>query len=146
MKIRYRSLACFGGAAECSDLVLGTQKFFDLADCKGPANPTFTFPMQGECMRATNGTQKFSVDASGYNISQKTYEGDDACNGGIQRNYATQNGRCWPLYEDRPPRSFMWEVDLGAQPVATSSATWIRKASPLMLSSLLLVVLRLSPV
>merc|ERR1711959_707024 len=69
---------------------------------------------QKECLRWSNGTQTFEVDAQNVNITQTDYAGNDNCGKGetlgkanptVGRKYIMQNMRCYELYGNR---AFSW--------------------------------------
>jgi hypothetical protein len=63
-------------------------------------------------MRTYAGTQDFimSNDALASNITMKVYE-NDGCDNNVADEttaYSMTAGFCYPLYTDKPPRSFQW--------------------------------------
>lgn len=110
--IRFRSSTCVG--AMCSNLAVAVQTFYSQAFCTGPAYQIFRFPVQGECLRAMNGTQDLTASSDGGNISLVDYAGGDDCSAKQDvriRTYSITNTYCYPLYSSEAPRSFMWRVE-----------------------------------
>lgn len=110
--IRFRSNTCQGDM--CSNLAIAVQTFYKQYGCSGPAHAIFRFPVQGECLRAMNGTQKLLASGDDSNISLVDYSGGDDCNPGRDirvRDYSINNQYCYPLYTAEPPRSFSWRVE-----------------------------------
>lgn len=135
--IRFRSSTCKG--AKCSSLAVAVQTFFTQAFCAGPAFSIFRYPVQGECLRAKNGTQDLSVNGDDTNISLVDYGGSDECKatpGVRQRTYEITNQYCYPLYSSAAPRSFSWRVERSI-PYASASGAY-RPGAP-CLSSLLIL-------
>lgn len=71
----------------------------------------YTYPVQNECMRWSNGTQAFRVDPTTTNVTQVDYLANDKCNGDQIRSYVMSVGYCYELYPDEVPRSFKWDVE-----------------------------------
>lgn len=119
--LRYRSNACYGAA--CSRLTVASQSFYDLSNCVGIPSSVYKYPVHNECLRWSNGTQKFLVDTSYSNITQVDYTMHDQClpSANFIQTYTIQVGQCLPLYVTEAPRSFMWTVDY-YQPFVTSVA------------------------
>lgn len=107
-RIRLRSSTCVG--ADCSRLAVVVNRFFSEAACAGLPYQLFTYPVQDECMRWSNGTQGFTVDPTNTNITQVDYLMNDKCNGDLQRKLTIQNDFCYGLYTDKAPRSFSWTI------------------------------------
>lgn len=110
--IRFRSNTCKGQL--CSNLAIAVQTFYSAAFCAGPAHSIFRYPVQGECMRAFNGTQDLTAGGGDANISLMDYGGSDNCKAGRGirfRTYSITNRFCYPLYSNRAPRSFSWRVE-----------------------------------
>lgn len=122
LKLRFRSTVCMG--ADCSYLTTVNQMFYKTPDCKGVPYSHFNYPVPG-CMRNYNGTQDFGTNDSGKFITHTLYEGTDFCNPsespGNTWTYAIETDRCYPLYEDAIPMSFMWQIDETAKLVTGSS-------------------------
>ncbi|CAJ1387147.1 unnamed protein product [Effrenium voratum] len=108
IKSRLRSSTCVGES--CSRLAVTTQRFFSEAECLGLPYQIYTYPVQTECMRWSNGTQTFRVDPTTTNVTQVDYIMNDKCNGDQMRTYIMSVGWCYELYADRAPRSFKWEA------------------------------------
>jgi len=113
--IRFRSNTCKG--PKCSQLSIAVQTFYSQSSCAGPAYSMFRYPVQGECMRAFNGTQDLVASSDGGNISLTAYSGEvngDKCKSGTgtrTRKYAIENTKCYPLYTTNAPRSFSWRIE-----------------------------------
>jgi len=108
--IRFRSNTCKGQL--CSNLAVAVQTFYTAGSCTGPAYSNFRFPVQGECLRAMNGTQHLLGNDS--YISLVDYAGGDDCTAskGVRvRTYSITNQYCYPLYTSEAPRSFSWRVE-----------------------------------
>jgi len=115
IKIRLRATTCEG--SDCSRLAVTEQRFFSEENCQGLPYQIYTYPIQKECLRWYDGTQEFSVDPGNTRITQIDYVGFDKCDGppygpnqATTKRYIMENGQCYPLYEDRAPRSFMWQI------------------------------------
>ncbi|CAE7383621.1 unnamed protein product [Symbiodinium sp. CCMP2592] len=106
---RLRSSTCVG--QDCSRLAVTKQRFYSESMCVGLPYEVFTYPVQNECMRASNGTQAFRVDPTTTNVTQVDYLVNDRCGGDLTRQYIMSVGYCYELYPDRAPRSFRWEVE-----------------------------------
>lgn len=109
LKSRLRSTTCVGES--CSRLAVTTQRFFSEANCMGLPYMIYTYPVQNECMRWSNGTQAFRVDPTTTNVTQVDYLANDKCNGDQIRSYVMSVGYCYELYPDEVPRSFKWDVE-----------------------------------
>eukprot|EP00416_Gambierdiscus_australes_P001952 CAMPEP_0171132624 /NCGR_PEP_ID=MMETSP0766_2-20121228/124884_1 /TAXON_ID=439317 /ORGANISM="Gambierdiscus australes, Strain CAWD 149" /LENGTH=265 /DNA_ID=CAMNT_0011595973 /DNA_START=8 /DNA_END=801 /DNA_ORIENTATION=+ len=134
LRSSYRSSTCVGN--DCSKLNVVTQSFFTEAGCVGLAYQTFRYPMQGACLRWSNGTQTFNVDATYSNISQVDYVMNDDCTGGFTRTYAITNGRCYSLYPTKAPRSFSWNVEgNGVTSVSVNGAVGANAQAPVLLAA-----------
>jgi len=122
--IRFRSNTCQGQL--CSNLAIAVQTFYTQSFCAGPAFAIFRFPVQGECLRAMNGTQDLTASGDDSNISLVDYGGGDDCNGaraGVrERRYSITNQYCYPLYTQEAPRSFSWRVERNAPYKAASDS------------------------
>mmetsp|Transcript_11755 Transcript_11755/g.32126 ORF Transcript_11755/g.32126 Transcript_11755/m.32126 type:complete len:264 (-) Transcript_11755:177-968(-) len=123
LKSTFRSNSCSG--SDCSSLNVATQNFFSEAGCAGLPTQSFKYPVQNACLRWSNGTQTYQVDATYSNITQVDYPANDLCAGGFRRTYVITNRRCYSLYPDKAPRSFSWTVE-----ASTSSTGAISAASP----------------
>jgi len=106
---RYRANTCVGSG--CSTLNVVVQNFYKDANCLGLALQTYKYPLKDACLRWSNGTQTFRVDAALSNITQVDYLGDDGCGGDLVRTYTMTNRRCYSLYDSKAPRSFAWSVE-----------------------------------
>mmetsp|Transcript_5007 Transcript_5007/g.10069 ORF Transcript_5007/g.10069 Transcript_5007/m.10069 type:complete len:266 (-) Transcript_5007:204-1001(-) len=124
LKSSSRSNTCTG--SDCSTLNVAYQNFYSEAGCAGLPMQTYKYPLQNACLRWSNGTQTFRVDATYSNITQVDYPANDGCSGGFRRTYVITNRRCYSLYPDREPRSFSWTVEASTSSIGTSSATSIR--------------------
>lgn len=110
--IRFRSNTCQG--SQCSTLGIAVQTFYNGAGCAGSAYSIFRYPVQGECLRASNGTQDLTASSDESNLTLVDYSGSTNCEpaeGGRQRTYSITNKYCYPLYTTRAPRSFSWRVE-----------------------------------
>jgi len=109
--LRFRSNTCQGES--CSTLAITIQTFYNGAGCSGPEYAVFRYPVQGECLRATNGTQEITTSGDDSNITLNDYIGSDNCEPPWTRNrlYSIVNQYCYPLYVNRAPRSFVWRVE-----------------------------------
>lgn len=109
--LRFRSNTCQG--SKCSNLAITIQTFYSAASCTGPAYAVFRYPVQGECLRAKNGTQDIMTSVDDRNITLNDYIGSDDCAEPIyrRRTYAIVNQYCYPLYVTKAPRSFIWRVE-----------------------------------
>jgi len=119
--VRFRSNTCQGQL--CSTLAVAVQTFYTLNSCTGPAHSVFRFPVQGECLRAGNGTQDLISNISTGDISLHDYGGGDDCTvteGVRLKTYSITNSFCYPLYSSQAPRSFSWRVERNT-PFATTS-------------------------
>lgn len=119
--IRFRSNVCKGSM--CSNLAIAVQTFYTQASCNGMASAIFRYPVQGECLRANNGTQALIVSSDDSNISLSDYGGSDDCKVGNDvrlRTYSITNRNCYPLYSTASPRSFSWVVER-TEPYAAAS-------------------------
>jgi hypothetical protein len=138
--IRLRSNTCQGTL--CSNLAVAMQTFYDGAGCAGVTYATFKYPLQGECMRANNGTQDLVTSGDDANITLIDYVGSDTCGrtdtASTQKTYSILNKYCYPLYGNKAPRSFMWKVERN-KPFATTSA---RRAASVLRSAFLVVLAR----
>eukprot|EP00931_Biecheleriopsis_adriatica_P007773 TRINITY_DN109023_c0_g1_i1.p1 TRINITY_DN109023_c0_g1~~TRINITY_DN109023_c0_g1_i1.p1 ORF type:complete len:281 (+),score=44.23 TRINITY_DN109023_c0_g1_i1:29-844(+) len=108
LNLRLRSTTCEG--ASCSRLAVTHQRFYSEAGCQGLPFQIYTYPVQNECMRWSNGTQAFAVDPTNSNITQVDYVMNDKCEGDLIRQYNMENRNCYELYPDKAPRSFMWTI------------------------------------
>lgn len=136
--IRFRSNTCKG--AMCSTLATAVQTFYSAAACAGPAFATFRYPIQNECLRASNGTQDFTVASDDRNITLTDYGGGDECKAqeGVRvRTYDITNRYCYPLYTAEPPRSFSWTVERNTPYAAISTGF---RSPPSMLCLLILLL------
>eukprot|EP00929_Paragymnodinium_shiwhaense_P031826 TRINITY_DN17752_c0_g1_i1.p1 TRINITY_DN17752_c0_g1~~TRINITY_DN17752_c0_g1_i1.p1 ORF type:complete len:299 (-),score=37.19 TRINITY_DN17752_c0_g1_i1:356-1252(-) len=106
VRLLFRSPTCVG---ECSKLGVSEQVFYPEKNCGGRPIKSFWYPSPG-CMRAANGTQELGLntDSRGTNITFTDFIYNSACDGGIVKVYEVPSGSCFPLYEDRSPRSFQW--------------------------------------
>merc|ERR1712216_557993 len=96
--IRFRSSTCKGQL--CSSLAVAVQTFYSQSFCSGPAFSVFRYPVQGECLRAMNGTQDLVASGDDANISLYDYGGSDNCQPGPGtrvRSYSITNLLCYPL-------------------------------------------------
>jgi len=109
LRTRQRSNICVG--EECSTLTVALQHFYSLADCQGLASYTFKYPLKNACLRFSNGTQAYRVDAAYTTITQTDFLGDNACKGSMTKTYAITNRRCYSLHANKEPRSFSWTVE-----------------------------------
>lgn len=111
--LRLRSSTCSG--ASCSPLKVGAQRFYSQAGCQGLALQNYVYPLQGECLRYSNGTQAFKLTDKDL-ISQVDYPGNDGCTGKFQQKYSMRDGECFPLSlpDGAGAKSFRWEVEGGA--------------------------------
>ncbi|CAE7781781.1 unnamed protein product [Symbiodinium pilosum] len=109
MTNRLRSSTCVG--ASCSRLAVTKQRFYSETNCMGLPYEVYTYPVQNECMRWSNGTQTFKVDPTTTNVTQTDYLVNDKCGGDLIQVYTMTVGYCYELYPDRAPRSFKWEVE-----------------------------------
>lgn len=119
--VRFRSNTCQGQL--CSTLAVAVQTFYQRAGCAGPAHSVFRFPVQGECLRAQNGTQDLMASGDDSTISLHDYGGGDDCTTSSSvtlRTYSITNQFCYPLYSTEAPRSFQWKVERNI-PMATTS-------------------------
>ncbi|CAK9009205.1 unnamed protein product [Durusdinium trenchii] len=108
LRSRLRSSTCVGDS--CSRMAVTTQRFYSEANCLGLPYQIYTYPVQTECMRWSNGTQTFRVDPTTTNVTQVDYLVNDKCGGDNVRIYVMSVGYCYELYPDRAPRSFKWEA------------------------------------
>jgi hypothetical protein len=134
--IRFRSSTCKGQL--CSNLAIAVQTFYNEAKCVGPAYAVFRYPVQGECLRAMNGTQVLQASADDGNISLIDWGGSDDClaaEGGRMKSYSIKNNLCYPLYTTQAPMSFTWVVERTTPYAAASGAS---RSSP---DALFMVVL-----
>lgn len=138
LKLRFRSRVCMG--ADCSQLTTINQVFYAQKDCQGHPSTKFTYPVPG-CMRGYNGTQELTTNESGKFITHTIYDMNDMCDRNIldMYEYVIESGRCYPLYEDKVPYSFKWEVDETAT-LVTGSARSRHHCLSALLSSLSLVL------
>lgn len=137
--IRFRSNTCKGQL--CSELAIAVQTFYNQAFCSGPAYSIFRYPVQGECLRAINGTQDLVAAGDDVNISLNDYGGSDNCKGGPgirTRTYSITNEFCYPLYTTQAPRSFSWRVERPSPYAAASDA--FRSLPGLMTASVALLL------
>jgi len=121
--IHRRSNTCMG--PQCSNLAVAVQTFYTAASCTGPAHMIFRFPVQGECLRAINGTQDLMASGDDSNISLIDYGGGDDCTVTKDvriRTYSITNQFCYPLYSQEAPRSFSWRVERNTPYTAASDA------------------------
>lgn len=121
--IRFRSNTCQG--ALCSNLAVAVQTFYSAAFCQGPAYEVFRFPVQGECLRAMNGTQDLTASGDDSNLTLNDYGGGDECSRGQDisfRTYSITNQYCYPLYSSEAPRSFSWRVERNTPYAAASDS------------------------
>jgi len=119
--IRFRSNTCQGQL--CSSLAVAVQTFYSAASCTGVTHSVFRFPVQGECLRAGNGTQDLIASGDDSNISLHDYAGGDECKVATDvrlRTYSITNQFCYPLYSTTAPRSFKWRVERNT-PYASAS-------------------------
>mmetsp|Transcript_46595 Transcript_46595/g.120632 ORF Transcript_46595/g.120632 Transcript_46595/m.120632 type:complete len:288 (-) Transcript_46595:58-921(-) len=109
LSVVLRSNRCQG--RDCSKLPVGVQQYYSQAGCQGAPMTELTMrvPLRGECLRYRNGTRSFLVDSIHNNISQMDFPDSNQC-GGVQPTKFAIDGRCYPLYPDREPRSFRWIV------------------------------------
>lgn len=110
--IRFRSNTCKG--ALCSHLGIAIQTFYNEATCNGMAFAIFRYPIQGECLRAYNGTQALSTGGGDHNLTLFDYNGGDDCTQGADvktKTYSIISSNCYPLYTEIAPRSFSWVVE-----------------------------------
>lgn len=136
--IRFRSSTCKGQL--CSSLAIAVQTFYTQSFCSGPAHSVFRYPVQGECLRATNGTQDLRASSDDSNITLKDYRGGDDCKAspGIRvRTYSINNRNCYPLYSTQAPRSFSWRVERSI-PYASASPAY--RSLPGLLSAAALLM------
>jgi len=122
--IRFRSNTCKGQL--CSNLAIAVQTFYSASFCAGPAHSIFRYPVQGECLRGSNGTQDLRASGDDSNISLSDYSGSDDCK--VRRDtrlklYSIANKKCYPLYSTRAPRSFSWRVERNTPYTAASDAS-----------------------
>lgn len=116
--LRLRSLTCEG--VSCSPISVATQQFFQDADCIGVVTETFTYPLQGECMRFYNGTQVFTMSDYGRTITEVDYNGNGGCAGNDVRTYVMPSGTCYPV-TDGQAGSFLWMVEKGTNVLSATS-------------------------
>jgi len=109
--LRLRSAACEGGT--CSPISVARQSFYWESGCSGVASKVLDFPVQGECLRWWNGTRNYRMDDYGENITVTDYPGNDGCNSGYQLHYTIESGTCFPLFESKGPKSFLWRIEAG---------------------------------
>jgi len=109
--LRWRSPTCVG--LSCSQISVAMQRFYSEENCAGVGVMTNYYPVQGECMRWSNGTQTFTLDPEGRNISQVQYMMNHECGGSDVMGYWMMTGTCYSLYSDTSPKSFRWQVELG---------------------------------
>lgn len=127
------------------------QRFYQNIECRDSPYEMYEYPIQKECLRWSNGTQTFEVDAADVNITQTDYAGNDNCGKVVEagkkapvgRKYIMQNMRCYELYGNR---GFSWTVT--SVPGMVSSARSRRPGTALStstwavsLSSLLLLLI-----
>eukprot|EP00927_Polykrikos_kofoidii_P071767 TRINITY_DN67993_c0_g1_i1.p1 TRINITY_DN67993_c0_g1~~TRINITY_DN67993_c0_g1_i1.p1 ORF type:complete len:348 (-),score=44.32 TRINITY_DN67993_c0_g1_i1:30-1010(-) len=129
--LRFRSTTCVGDT--CSRLAVAVQTFYKEAECAGMSYATYKYPAPG-CIRWANGTQLFSfaVPDGGVgieNITQTDFMVNDVCAGDLKKTYTMPSGHCFGLYEDRPPRSFKWELDQSARLAVGTAGAWRPQAS-----------------
>lgn len=138
--IRFRSSTCKG--PKCSKLAIAVQTFYNQASCTGPAYSIFRYPVQGECLRAFNGTQDLVASGDDRNISLTDYGGSDTCKfeSGVRlRTYSITNENCYPLYTLQAPRSFSWRVERITPYAAASDAYRSPPHTTICLSLLMLI-------
>lgn len=128
LRSRLRSSTCVGDS--CSRMAVTTQRFYSEANCLGLPYQIYTYPVQTECMRWSNGTQTFRVDPTTTNVTQVDYLVNDKCGGDNVRIYVMSVGYCYELYPDRAPRSFKWEVERYDATVV--AATWRPVVLPML--------------
>jgi hypothetical protein len=125
---RYRSNTCLGES--CSRLSIAYQTFYRTSICQDLMY-AFRYPLQNECLRWSNGTQKFAVDPTYVNITQVDYLGMETCadeGGFLTRTYTITNGECLQLFGSQAEQSFKWTVDY-YQPFTVSKAmSWSQMA------------------
>lgn len=142
--IRFRSNTCKGQM--CSTMAIAIQTFFKQAGCVGMPFAIFRYPVQGECLRANNGTQDLTASADDSNLTLVDYAGSDDCkrctatteNCDVRvRDYFITNQNCYPLYTTIEPRSFSWVVE---RPMPYAVASDGYRFLPGLLSVLFLVM------
>jgi len=135
MSLRERSNVYVG--PDCSTMQLGVQNFYAATTCSGPTVNTFSYPIQGECLAASQ-TGSVEFQLSGPNLTRRDYIGNKKClvpsNLTIVESTSSTIGRCYPLplqgsrrWQLRPPRSFRWSVEKGK--VAVVSNAFSRRRS-----------------
>jgi len=122
--IRFRSNTCKGQL--CSNLAIAVQTFYSASFCAGPAYSIFRYPVQGECLRAMNGTQNLLASSDDSNITLKDFGGSDKCDTKARdvrlQMFSITNKQCYPLYSTQAPRSFGWRVERNVPYAAASDA------------------------
>ncbi|CAK0793244.1 unnamed protein product [Prorocentrum cordatum] len=117
MSTKPRSKTCQGDG--CSRLSQTIQTFYEQSGCTGLQYAQIKFPVQSECLRYYNGTQKFAVDGAVTTITQTDYPLNDNCcaegcatEAALGTVYSLENERCYTFYKDKAPRSFKWTMDI----------------------------------
>jgi len=143
--IQMRSATCEG--SKCSTLSVAVQTFYNAASCTGSEYASFKYPVQGECMRAMNGTQTILASPDDSNITLSDYVNNDVCGRsgsvGIRRTYFIKNALCYPLYTTQAPYSFNWKIErykafVAFAPRSSSSLVFSLLALRLFLQRLLI--------
>jgi len=129
---RLRSEVC---TEDCSTLSLAIQTFYEGDGCTGVEKWANSWPVQSECLRFWNGTQKFEANAGATTITQSDFPGDDFCSGDGPVETSQMTGDCtaddisrccisMPTnvgLPDDAPRSFSWRIQQASQYTAAAS-------------------------
>jgi hypothetical protein len=121
---------------------VAVQTFYEEKDCAGPTYAIFKYPVQEECLRASNGTQTITAPSDS-NITLTDFVGSSTCGKTDQpaqeKKYFITGGYCYPLYPTKAPKSFKWTILRTVKTVVSSA----RRGTPVLLSALLVLSARL---